>query len=35
MDFCVVQGQGDIHNWNGNANDVACESLLGGFTVIR
>lgn len=35
MDFCVSQGQGDIHNLDGNANGEACESLPHGFTLVQ
>jgi len=27
MDYCIAQGAGDIHNLDGDANGVACESL--------
>lgn len=35
MDWCVMQGVGDIHNLDGNADGEACESLPLNFTVIR
>lgn len=36
MEHCESLGFGDIHGLDGNDNDgLACESLPGGFTVIR
>ncbi len=36
MEYCESQGVGDIHGLDGNDNDgLACESLPGGFRVIR
>jgi hypothetical protein len=36
MEYCEAQGAGDIHGLDGNDDDgLACESLPGGFTVIR
>lgn len=35
FDYCVEQGAGDIHELDGNNNGLACESLPGGFRVIR
>lgn len=35
MQFCISQGQGDIHNLDGDANGKACESLPPNFRVTR
>ncbi|MCC6458047.1 MAG: endonuclease/exonuclease/phosphatase family protein [Caldilineaceae bacterium] len=35
FDWCVSQGAGDIHRLDGNNDGVACESLPGGFRVVR
>lgn len=35
FDWCVSQGAGDIHRLDGNNDGEACESLPGGFRVVR
>lgn len=35
FDFCRSQGAGDIHLLDSDNDGEACESLPGGFTIIR
>ena len=35
FDYCVERGFGDVHRLDGDNDGLACESLPGGFRVIR
>lgn len=35
FNYCVSQGRGDVHGLDADDDGIACESLPGGFTVVR